>query len=1136
MTNSTKLNKSCFSDEIQYIKLYKPRLLLLHLYIAPFIPTYAIIFYYLKDRLYEVLFSTEYDSILEAIMYKEGFELVLICLAVLLCLHLLLALSCVWSVHIRCMSTCYETSTAETATKVKVVPTTNNGSTELIPLNHSKLGVSFEFQKIRYIFNPDSKKFDELRFPITNNIRVYRTSNGLDSREASVNSKIYDKNIMDIVLPEFFQLFFERATAPFFIFQVFCVLLWCLDEYWGYALFTLIMLIALECVVVFQQKRNLSLIKEMNQKSSAVYVYRDLKWISIQSDKLLPGDIISVHASRDSLIASCDLLLVHGTCVVDEAMLSGESIPQAKESIQDRNDDELLDIQKDGKINIIFGGTKILQTEGPQKGATILKPPSNGAICYVLRTGFSTSQGKLLRTILFSVKRVTANNLEALLFLLFLLLFAIAAAVYVWTYGSIVPNRSKYKLLLQCTFILTSVVPPELPIILSLAVNNSLVRLLKLRIFCTEPFRIPNAGKLDICCFDKTGTLTMTDIEFLGVTNTDSSQLLQPKDASLETQLVIGFCHALTSLQGNKIIGDPLEIAAFSSTDWTLGRENKPQAPRKLKGAQYQTIKKFQFNSTLKRMTVVCSSNEKHISLTKGAPEVMKDLLVSIPPNFDEIHNTLVARGARVLVLAYKIFPPNGNVSSKMERESAETDMILCGFICFSTSIKPGTKQSIEALHNAAHEIVMITGDNPYTACYVAREVSICSHENSLIYTQDERKGGWYWQTLDRSKNIHGTSLDKIKQLKASYNLCVTGDGLVYLSNTLKNFSWIPYVNIFARMSPKQKEQVILSLNTKFYTLMCGDGTNDVAALKHAHVGVSLLSSPLNSSLPEKSMSIFQLAKLNRAERQNQMLQQSMDSDAPPPVKLGDASIASPFTARSASIDSVCELVKQGRCTLVTVLQMYKIIAINALISAYSQSVLYLEGFKFSNSQALLQGMMVAFCFMLFSRNHPLDKLSKAKPLANVFNAYTLTTIFLQFLIHFGCLYVLMNTAKIFSTVSDTPVDLEADFEANIFNTTIFLLSLCMQINACVVNYSGRPYIASIFENKGLLLCVSMGYLSLFSLSLGFPSEFCELMEIVILPSELRNTLVSILFVNIFGTLCVETVLVNLIGRGSKKL
>jgi cation-transporting ATPase 13A1 len=81
--------------------------------------------------------------------------------------------------------------------------------------------------------------------------------------------------------------------------------------------------------------------------------------------------------------------------------------------------------------------------------------------------------------------------------------FALAASAVVLREGMQDESRNKFKLVLHCIMIITSVVPPELPMELSLAVTHSLAALSKAHVYCTEPFRIPFAGRLNTLCFDK---------------------------------------------------------------------------------------------------------------------------------------------------------------------------------------------------------------------------------------------------------------------------------------------------------------------------------------------------------------------------------------------------------------------------------------------------------------------------------------------------------------------------------------------------------------------------------------------------------------------------------------------------------
>ena len=92
-----------------------------------------------------------------------------------------------------------------------------------------------------------------------------------------------------------------------------------------------------------------------------------------------------------------------------------------------------------------------------------LPPGVEGIVCFVLKNGFETKQGKLMRVILFNSDRMSVEQPEVYAYLLILLVFALAASYYVLTESLKDPDRSRYKIMLRCILIITNVVPPELP-------------------------------------------------------------------------------------------------------------------------------------------------------------------------------------------------------------------------------------------------------------------------------------------------------------------------------------------------------------------------------------------------------------------------------------------------------------------------------------------------------------------------------------------------------------------------------------------------------------------------------------------------------------------------------------------------
>ena len=471
------------------------------------------------------------------------------------------------------------------------LPKINNPDILLPEINYSLELILFKFKLFTYIFNSKTNKFDSLKF------QIYRTKQeilekmirGLKDKERDYQRNIYD-NMCDF----------------FFFFQVFAIVLWSFTGFGVYAA-------VVSCLVIYslvdtslEVRNNLLNIRRMSRYSISINLYGSNVIKEIQSVDLVPGDVFELPP--DNTAIPCDCILLSGSVIVNEAMLTGESTPIIKAHLP------LLETRFDYEIDskyMLFSGTKIVQKRPENK-----KP----LLCLCYSTGFNTVRGNLIRSVLFPKEgdtsfMVDSINVLKIIGLIFLVGFLSLLPYKIWVIVHSDKNERGEdikELFFQVLDLLTQAVPPELPLCLGICLGIAQKRCKKNNITCINKEKINSAGKIKVCVFDKTGTLTEDHLDiysYVPITvnsgeNLDDNKrnfifgqetksvkemaqncykyykdkIKDPSCKSAKKEMEQLFIECLACCQGatrvhNELIGDPIDVQMFNATGWNLVEE-----------------------------------------------------------------------------------------------------------------------------------------------------------------------------------------------------------------------------------------------------------------------------------------------------------------------------------------------------------------------------------------------------------------------------------------------------------------------------------------------------------------------------------------------------------------------------------
>uniref|UniRef100_H2ZW02 Cation-transporting ATPase n=1 Tax=Latimeria chalumnae TaxID=7897 RepID=H2ZW02_LATCH len=973
-------------------------------------------------------------------------------------------------------------------------------------------------------------------------------------KEPNIKQLIFGLNVIDTEVTPIWKLLFKEVLNPFYVFQVFSVCLWFAEEYVEYSIAILIMSaisLTLSMYDVRQQSVKLQELVESHNHTLVNVWRKNGGFKEVASAQLVPGDVFQIKESNMCL--PCDALLINGGCIVNESMLTGESIPVTKTPLPhlDRSNPWKTQSSGDHKRHVLFCGTQVIQTKAAGK-----EPVK----AVVLQTGFNTAKGELVRSILYPKPMDFKLFQDAFRFLMCLIVIGMIGMIYAVCVFSL-SGESAGEAVMKALDVITIAVPPALPAAMTVGIIYAQGRLKKRGVFCISPQRINICGQLNLICFDKTGTLTEDGLDLWGLIPAEENCFQNIHRFNNDNNLPWGpllaamaSCHSLIILD-EKVQGDPLDLKMFEATEWALEDFNTEKQTTAVETETQVTVIKpgskanwtpvlgiailhqFPFSSTMQRMSVVTQEigKDELVVYMKGAPEMVASLCSSatVPVNFSSELHGYTKQGFRVIAFAYKPLKLRGLLKTQNEGREVESDLTFLGLLILENRLKPETVPVLEELRNARIRTIMITGDNLETAVTVAKNAGMILGTSKVILVEAQDPVGstpasitWKHRNEKTPNGLLSTREIYINvgtsELQSSdYHFAMTGNSFKVIVQHFGNLISKLLINgtVFARMSPGQKASLIEEFQKlDYYVGMCGDGANDCGALKTAHAGISLSEQ--------------------------------------------EASVASPFTSKIPNIECVPLLIKEGRAALVTSFCVFKYMALYSMIQYIGVLLLYWQLNNFGDYQFFFQDLIITTVISVtINLNHAYPKLVPYRPLVRLISPPLLLSVAFNIVlslamqtfgflavqqqqwysqdIHSACMAVPQNlngslisgnvSVDVNVTGNATEDSEEEDMSeySSYENTTVWLLSLMNCIIAAFVFSKGKLFRKPIYTNYifVLVLMAQLG-VCLFFLFADIKNLY-EGMDLVCTPTIWRVYILIMLLINLAISLIVEETIIE---------